>query len=115
MIKEIRNQSPFIHLGFNKQSVTAYAGQDITIWQDKIYINDYDETLVSLGATVTESGLNKVVLSYDTVGTYQVQLNVSNRDKTITKASNELTIIVEPITFGNKVIKWGNTQITFND
>lgn len=115
MIKEIREQEPFIHFGFNRQSIIAYTNMDVIVWQDKIYINDYDENITSSGATVVSSGLNKSVLNFDTAGSYTITFSVQDKDKTITKVSNVLNIEVVDITYGTTDILWGNTEITFND
>lgn len=115
MIKEIREQEPFIHFGFNKQTITAYTNQDVIVWQDKIYIKDYDENITSVGATVVSAGLNKTVLQFSTAGNYTITFSVQDKDKTFTKVSNVLNIEVVDITFGAKNILWGNTEITFND
>lgn len=115
MIKEIRQQEPFIHFGFNKQSVNAYVGQEVVIWQDRIYIDDYDFGLISIGSSLVSQSTNKTVLTFDTAGNYTITANISDRDKTFTKQSNVLNINIQEITFGNTEIKWGNTNITFND
>ncbi len=115
MILEIREQEPFAHFGFNRQSIEVNKEQEVTVWQDKIYIKDYEASITSVGATIVSTGLNKSILKFDTAGTYTIRYNVSNKDKTQTKISNILTITVTPIAFGSKTILWGNTNITFND
>lgn len=115
MIVETRQQEPFIHFGFNKQSITVATGEDVTIWQDKIYIDSYDNAFTSVGATLKLETINKVVVTYGTVGSYTFRYNISDKDKTFTKVSNLLTVNVVPIIFGNTGIRWNNTEITFND
>lgn len=115
MIKEIREQEPFVHLGFNKQEGFYYVGETVTVWQDKIYINDYDVTIASTGSTLVTQDNNKIELTFDTAGEYTVKVNVSDRDKTFASESNVLKINIEPITFGSKRVLWGDEEITFNN
>ena len=94
MILEIREQEPFAHFGFNKQSIEANTGQEVVVWQDKIYIKDYEASITSVGAEIVSTGLNKSILKFNTSGTYTIRYNVSNKDKTQTKISNILTVTV---------------------
>lgn len=115
MIKEIREQEPFIHLGFNKQEAFYSVGEEVTVWQDKLYISDYDVTTVATGSNLVTQTNNKTVLTFDTSGEYEAIVNVSNRDKDFNLVSNTIKINVVPITFDSDKILWSNEQITFND
>lgn len=96
MIFQNRNKVPFIHFGFNSQSKTVAIGDEVIIWQTQIYNPaDYDPLIIADGSpTVVTEGLNKSVLTFGTAGTYDIEMDVSNKAKTITKKSNILTITV---------------------
>jgi hypothetical protein len=121
MIKEIRQQKPFIHFGFNKQSIEVNINDIVTVWQDTIYVdNFYDISITSLGGIVLNLGRNKSQLKFDSSGTYYIEFNVSDRDKNFNNTSNKLTVIVSEnitplLTHGDEVITWGNNTLTFDN
>lgn len=98
MIKDIRENKPFIHFGFNKLNRTAYLNEQIEIWQDKIFSDEYDFTLISDSPTIISTNRNKIVIKFTTLGTKQVKLNFENKDKSFDIDSNQININVVEIT-----------------
>lgn len=94
MIKEIREQEPFIHFGFNKQNTTVSIGDEVVIWQDKLYTEDYDVIVNATGSSSIVKDINKTILTFDTIGSYTVTLEIEYKEKLIRKESNELNIEV---------------------
>ena len=73
MILEAINQKPFIHFGFNRQSITAGVNEPIIVWQDKMI-----------------DGLKQSeIISYNTEGVYTHKIFSSQEVE-----SNELTITI---------------------
>jgi len=97
MIFQNRNKLPFIHFGFNKQSFTVEVDEDLTIWQDEIYNLDVFDGVVLVDAVAhTTINNNKAVISFGSVGTYEIIFNIQTKTKTKTKtlASNTITLDV---------------------
>lgn len=89
------NKEPFIHFGFNKQSLNASVGEEVIIWQDRIYNADiYNISINSTGASQVSSTLNKFVLTYTMAGTYNVTFTAVLKDKAKNLESNTITVIV---------------------
>ena len=114
MIKEIRQQKPFIHFGFNRQSITVSVGDEVTIWQDKFYLDDYDYILNLTSGNVISGSLNKSVVSFDNVGVITVSVDIESKDFLTVESSNTLEIIVQ-LKYSNETVTWGNTTINFNN
>lgn len=105
MIIENRNKLPFIHFGFNKQTINIIIGEEITVWQDSIYnTNEFDFSLTSVGSSIRESNYNKAVLTYNTLGSYTIEVNISDKAKSKTLTSNLLTVNVSLVTADSKTI-----------
>jgi hypothetical protein len=76
MIKEIRELPPFIHFGFNRQEITVYKNEVITIWQDTILNNNiYDSIfLTASSSTIVETKNNSIKLYFTATGEKNVSL-----------------------------------------
>jgi len=69
----------------------------LTIWQDEIYNLDVFDGVVLVDAVVhTTINNNKAVISFGSVGTYEIIFNIQTKTKTKTKtlASNTITLDV---------------------
>ena len=114
MIVQARNKIPFIHLGFGKQELTVYKGEEIIVWQDELYLaNEYDFTYANTGAVVVSEQVNQLVIKYETNGVKTVQTTI-NKGEEIVIESNIITINVVDITWASKEIQFNRTDITFN-
>ena len=95
MIVQLRNKIPFIHLGFNKQSLIVEVGQEVTVWQSVIYNKDvYDGAITSTGITIVSEGLNKSVIVFNSSGKYDITEAVTDKDKTFSLGSNIISVNV---------------------
>jgi len=116
MITGIRQTPPFIHFGFNRQEITIYKNEVITIWQDTILNSDiYDSIFLTASSSVVlETKNNSIELYFTATGEKNISLffeasGVKFPDSNIIKAN------VVDRTFGATNIFWGNETITFND
>lgn len=90
-----QNLIPAIDFGFGQRERNALVGQNVTIYQNTIYSSDiYDVAERPIGAVTISQDLNKLVVRYNTAGTYTVQLAIGTKDKSLTIQSNELKITV---------------------
>lgn len=88
------NATPYIHFGFGQREMEAKANQNIEIYQDTIFRDDiYDAPIISEG-TVVSSELNKIVINFTTLGTYDLNVNITTKDKGITLESNTIKITI---------------------
>lgn len=94
MIYQFKNRTPFIHFGFNEQSHTAQVGDEITVYQDSIYSDEFTHAITSTGATIVSSDKNKCVLTFASSGSYTVKYVMSNKAKTKTFDSETLNITI---------------------
>lgn len=98
MIFQNKNKVPFIHFGFNSQSIISHIGKQVVFWQTEIYNPSIYETNINAtgSPTVVSEGLNKSVLTFGSAGTYTIDIDVSNKLKTINKKSNIITVTITP-------------------
>ena len=89
------NADAYIHFGFGQREMTAKAYQNIEIYQDTIFRDDiYYVAETPIGAFTISQDLNKLVVRYNTPGTYTVQLAIGTKDKPLTIQSNVIKITV---------------------
>jgi hypothetical protein len=95
-IDGVKNVVPKIHFGFNQRQITATVGQTITIYQDTIYNSDEYPTpsVKSTGATIIQTDMNLIKVSFATTGVKTLFIEQLNNDKTITVNSNVLNITI---------------------
>jgi hypothetical protein len=76
MIVEIRKAKPFIHFGFNRQTLTSEVSQDVVVWQDTLYNNkEYDLNFMIVNTTDAEimyKDFNKIILRFTTTGSKSI-------------------------------------------
>jgi plastocyanin len=95
MITQNINKVPFIHFGFNRQSITVNTGDEVVIWQDVIYnADEVDFNITSTGSVKVSDNNNKAILTYSTAGTYNIDVDISNASKTRILQSNIITVQV---------------------
>jgi hypothetical protein len=96
LIDEVKNVIPRLHFGFNQREITANVGEEITIYQDTIYNeNEYDKPIITApGATIIQSDINIIKVSFSTSGAKTLSASISNSSKSITVESNVLNITV---------------------
>lgn len=115
MIKEIRDKEPFIHFGFNRQTIETHIGMPVTLWQDKLYKPDeiIKVDVEVQNAIAREEGINKYVLEFNALGTKVCKfITLTGESKNL--QSNEVVVEVVPITWESKDIFFNNENITFN-
>lgn len=115
MIKEIRDKEPFIHFGFNRQTIIARVGIPIILWQDAIFKEDeFPFTFLSAPrAVITKVSVNKYELNFTTLGNKTCKFTTVGIDKN-TLESNEIIASVQAITWGAKDIFLNNETIIFS-
>jgi len=115
MIKEIREKEPFIHFGFNRQTIIARVGIPIRLWQDNLYKDgEYNEPfLLAPSAAVTKISDYEYSLNFFSLGQKNCQISTIGTGAKFL-ASNVITANVEAITWGATDIFLGNTDLTFN-
>jgi hypothetical protein len=93
-IDGVKNLLPMLHFGFNQQEITAPIRGIITIYQDTIYNSDEypTPTVNTTGATIIQTDMNLIKVSFDTIGVKTLFIEQLNNDKTIQLQSNTLTI-----------------------
>lgn len=114
MIKEIREKIPFIHFGFNRQTIIARVGIPIRLWQDNLY-KDGEYTNPSIQATngiTTKISNNEYSIIFSSIGSKTCKL--TTKFKGIDLESNVITANVEAITLGATDIFLDNENITLN-
>lgn len=115
MIKEAREKIPFVHFGFNRQTIIARVGIPIILWQDFTFKeNEYTEPFVQApSAFITKVSRNKYILEFTTLGTKNCKFTTSGTGVKVLE-SNQIVVEVEEITWGAKDIFFNNSDITFN-
>lgn len=114
MIKEEKEKQPFIHFGFNRQTITAYKNDIIKVWQDTIYNKDTVselDTSVIIGVEITNKTLNSFDAMASTIGTKYISVDIPIKKI----PSNIIKLNIIERTFGALDIFFGNTELTFND
>jgi len=105
MIYQNRNKEPFINFGFNKLSFNSFIDTEITIWQEVIYNkNYYDISISAIGGSILENNYNKAIVTYSTLGSYNIEVTISEKEKRIVLESNTLTINIGLPTADSNVI-----------
>lgn len=92
MIIEANQIPPYIHFGFNKQKIVVQVNENLTVWQNELYI-DTNYTLNCDDGVVTHSDIQKSILSFPTTGIKTINVVIIN-DKRGTKTSNNITVSV---------------------
>jgi hypothetical protein len=77
MIVQLRQKKPFLHFGFNRQSVETFTGQTLTIYQDTIYNKDYIFNWSFSGGILISESVNQLVLKTDNIELISVSVNVN--------------------------------------
>lgn len=115
MIKEIRDKEPFIHFGFNRQTIIARVGIPIILWQDTIFKSDEytDPFILAPSAYITKVSVNKYELNFTTLGDKTCKFSTTGTDAKFLE-SNEIVASVQAITWGAKDIFLNNETITFS-
>lgn len=95
MITPLSNAKPFIDFGFGTIEKQAAQGETVTVWLSTIYNrNAYNFTLTAPGGTITIVSEYEYQITYPLAGNYQISLSAATKDKTISLASNILTLTV---------------------
>ena len=89
MIAQLRKAKPFIHFGFNRQTLTAGVAQDVVVWQDTLYNKEeYDLNFMIVDTTDAEimyKDFNKIILRFGNTGskTIMIQYGIDKRESNI--------------------------------
>lgn len=113
MIKEIKEQKPFIHFGFNKQSVTANLGNEIIVYQDKIIIDNTININENPNFTIEKLNNNQFKITPIELGNANVLCDYGTIGKDKIN-SNLISINVEEITLNANYIFLNNESITLD-
>lgn len=115
MILENREKQPFIHFGFNRQTIETHIGIPVTLWQDTLYkVDEISEPFVQAPSSITtKKSLNQYELKFTTLGTKNCQFTTITEGSKILE-SNEIIVEVVAITWGSQDIFFNNENITFN-
>ncbi len=113
MIKEFRKQEPFIHFGFNKQSVTANLGNEIIVYQDKIIIDNTININENPNFTIEKLNNNQFKITPIELGNANVLCDYGTIGKDKIN-SNLISINVEEITLNANYIFLNNESITLD-
>jgi len=108
MIAQLRQLKPFLHLGFNRQSLDSFTGQVLTIYQDTIYNKDYVFSWSFDGGLLISENANELVLKTDNIELINISINVNGVE------SDPLKIDCKEILWNTREIKFNNTEITFD-
>jgi hypothetical protein len=113
MIKEIKEQKPFIHFGFNKQSVTANLGNEIIVYQDKIVTDNTISINENPNFTIEKINNNQFKIIPTELGNANIlcDYGIIEKDKI---NSNLILINVEEITLIANYIFLNNELITLD-
>lgn len=104
MINELRNLKPFVHFGFNRTSIDAFVGEEVTIYQDTIYNEDYNFTFNNGGGSVLSESKNEIKVKYNTVANFDISFDVIKPDLTIIES--------EPLVVSTRIITADTNRIT---
>ena len=115
MIKETREKEPFIHFGFNRQTIIARVGIPIILWQDSIFkADEYTEPFIlAPSAYVTKVSINKYELNFTSLGEKTCKFTSIGVGAKVLE-SNEIVASVQAITWGAKDIFLNNETLTFS-
>ena len=116
MIVELRYKKPFINFGFNRVTKTAIIGEDIDVYLNTLYneVSYPNRVLTAVDAIVTKVNDYHYKLTYNTVGSKTIVLDVQDDPKDITLTSNILSIEIESSSFDSDTIGFDNTKLTFD-
>ena len=113
MIKEIREQTPFIHFGFNRQNITANLGDEIIVYQDKIIIDNTININENPNFTIEKLNNNQFKITPIELGNANVLCDYGTIGKDKIN-SNLISINVEEITLNANYIFLNNESITLD-
>lgn len=91
-----KNRKPLISFGLGKTTLTATLGSEIIVWQSTIY-NDtfYDGNISGEEITFENISLNQYKITCDTIGEFNVQVQIDSVSKRIKLLSNIIKLKVE--------------------
>lgn len=96
MILELKKIKPFIHFGFNRQTLTAEVAQDVVVWQDTIYNKEEYElskmNIIASGDEIIYKDFNKIILRFNTTGKKNIAVQMES-DKDLESNIIEVNIV----------------------
>lgn len=113
MIKEIKEQKPFIHFGFNLQNITANLGNEIIVYQDKIIIDNTININENPNFTIEKLNNNQFKIIPTELGNANIICDYGTIEKGKIN-SNLISINVEEITLNANYIFLNNESITLD-
>jgi hypothetical protein len=92
---EPRMPNPFIHFGLSNREITIAVNQEVTIYQDTIYTDNYSIKTIPVGSKQMAGSNQFITIKYPTAGVYTANIEVELRGSTEpVLQSNNLTITV---------------------
>lgn len=113
MINELRNLKPFVHFGFNRTSLEAYVTEEITVYQDTLYGEDFSFEWNFSGGELVSQSKNKLILKTNSIELVEITAEITSPTGTVF-TSDTTEIDSKGVTWGTKKILFNNTDITFN-
>lgn len=77
-----RMPKPFIHFGLSNREVTIAVNEEVTIYQDTIYTEDYLIKTIPTGSEQVAGSNNFITIKYPTAGVYTANIEVELRGST---------------------------------
>ena len=92
---EPRMPNPFIHFGLSNREITIAVNQEVTIYQDTIYTDNYSIKTIPVGSEQMAGSNQFITIKYPTAGVYTANIEVELRGSTEpVLQSNNLKITV---------------------
>ena len=113
MINELRNLKPFVHFRFNRTSLEAYVKEEITVYQDTLYGEDFSFEWNFSGGELVSQSKNKLILKTNSIELVEITAEITSPTGTVF-TSDTTEIDSKGVTWGTKKILFNNTDITCN-
>lgn len=81
-IRSAITKKPFIHFGLNNREVTIAVNEEVTIYQDTIYTDDFSIQKIPTGSEQVAGSNNFITIKYPTAGVYTANIEVELRGST---------------------------------
>lgn len=116
MIKEIREQKPFIHFGFNRQNLTLQkVGNKVRVYIDGNYNPSVYNISVDTTGTVTQVTTRIYDVEFSNKGIENIEVTLTNTQTGETITSNSIVSQEVYYSFDSEDITFDNAIITFDN
>lgn len=116
MIKEIREQKPFIHFGFNRQNLTLQkVGNKVRVYIDGNYNPNIYNVSIDTTGTVTQVTTRIYDVDFSTSGLKNIEVTLTNTITLDEIVSNSIEAEEVYYSFDSEDITFDNAIITFDN